>query len=241
MKVPVRKYHIIPAPASRLVASNQRCPHPRVAHAVRRHLAQAWLQPLHPPSERAFARVQELLTVAERQRVVLDSGCGTGASAWLLARHHPDCVVVGVDRSATRLARGGVRGLAVRSGRVILVRARLETFWRLALRADWRPVANYLLYPNPWPKAAHLGRRWHAHPVFPDLLALGGEIVLRCNWEIYAREFATAVAVATGAAPPPVRSLRGDDPLSPFERKYRGSGHALFELRVPRRASGSHR
>lgn len=42
--------------------------------------------------------------------VVLDSGCGTGRSSALLARAHPHLPVVGVDRSAVRLSKGGGGG-----------------------------------------------------------------------------------------------------------------------------------
>ena len=39
--------------------------------------------------------------------VVLDSGCGTGRSSALLARSYPHLPVIGIDRSAVRLAKGG--------------------------------------------------------------------------------------------------------------------------------------
>lgn len=220
-----------PAGDSRPVASSQQGPHPRLAEVVRRHLEHPWRQPLHAPSAAAFGATQELLEPGDRERLVLDSGCGTGASTRLLARHHPGCVVIGVDRSRVRLARGGAGAWPRREGRVILVRAELATFWRLALDAGWRLAAHWLLYPNPWPKPGHLGRRWHAHPAFPALLALGGELVLRCNWRVYAEEFALALEVAGGRRPP-VRAIEPREPLSLFERKYRASGHALYELRV---------
>lgn len=41
-----------------------------------------------------------------RLQVVLDSGCGTGRSTAMLARCYPHLPVLGVDRSAVRLARG---------------------------------------------------------------------------------------------------------------------------------------
>lgn len=42
--------------------------------------------------------------------VVLDSGCGTGRSSALLARAYPHLPVIGVDRSAVRLSKGGAGG-----------------------------------------------------------------------------------------------------------------------------------
>lgn len=95
------------------------------------------------------------------------------------------------------------------------------------------PDKHFLFYPNPWPKSHHLKRRWHGHPVFPDLLALGGEIEMRCNWETYAREFAQAVTYATGEAVA-VNRHRPRAGVSPFEQKYMQRSHRLFVVTVPR-------
>ena len=123
---------------------------------------------------------------------MLDSGCGTGASTRALARAHPDCLVIGVDKSVARLGRTGASAFPHREGNAVWLRAELSSFWRLALQAGWALERHYLLYPNPWPKPGQLQRRWHGHPVFPELLRLGGRLELRCNWEIYALEFAAA-------------------------------------------------
>lgn len=64
-----------------------------------------------PDRERAtFTRVQELVQQmmgGEQQlsELILDSGCGTGRSTLLLARQHPHALVVGVDKSGTRLSK----------------------------------------------------------------------------------------------------------------------------------------
>ncbi len=136
--------------------------------------------------------------------------------------------MVGIDQSAHRLARAP-RSLP---GNVRLFRARAEDFWRLLLAEGIRPELHFLLYPNPWPKSTHLARRWHGHPVFPDLLRLGGRIELRCNWSIYAEEFAIATQCC-GIATSAVVSFECTDPLSPFEKKYADSGHELFRLTLP--------
>ncbi|MFP4263935.1 MAG: SAM-dependent methyltransferase, partial [Halomonas sp.] len=94
------------------------------------------------------------------------------------------------------------------------------------------PVRHYLLYPNPYPKAAHLKLRWHGHPVLPFILALGGRLELRSNWRLYLEEFALGVAQATGV----VGEVESLDPageyLTPFEQKYHASGQALWRLVV---------
>jgi tRNA G46 methylase TrmB len=113
----------------------------------------------------------------------------------------------------------------------VLIRAELASFWRMWLQSGTGIERHFLLYPNPWPKPAHLKRRWHGHPVFPTLLALGGEIELRCNWEVYALEFALAAGALLGqdVRASRVRSATG---ISPFERKYLERQQALYAVKL---------
>ncbi len=207
---------------SRKVYTNQSGPHARLTEVVTRHRARPWRKPVRDRNRRAFA---DLAQNGPQSRLILDSGCGTGVSTLELARRFPDCRVVGVDKSAHRLARTP-DGLPPNA---LLVRMELEDFWRLAQAAGWKPDQHWILYPNPWPKAAHLKRRWHGHPVFPHLLALGGRLVVRSNWRIYLEEFSRALVLAghAGGVIMPVEQI-GD--ASPFERKYRASGQPVFEL-----------
>jgi len=157
--------------------------------------------------------------------VILDSGCGTGRSTRLLALRHPDIPVVGVDRSANRLARNrGARNASSAPGEprnMLLIRADLSDFWRVLYEtARLRVVKHYIFYPNPYPKRKHLLRRWHAHPIFPLLVhlglqsqvlsgprhvldgapatktGLGTEIMVRSDWLTYIQEFEFALRVA---------------------------------------------
>lgn len=112
-----------------------------------------------------------------------------------------------------------------------LLRAEGATILRLLAAAQLRIERLYLLYPNPWPKPEHLMRRWQGHPVFPTLIELAQCIVLRTNWRIYAEEFAQAACQFDRHGR--VEALASEDPpLTPFERKYRRSGHACWELCV---------
>ena len=104
-------------------------------------------------------------------------------------------------------------------------------FWRLMAAEALRPAAQYMLYPNPWPKPDQVMRRWPAHPVFPTVISLGGRIECRTNWRIYAEEFAQASATLTGTVIG-VDTCPPGEPLSPFERKYAASGHLLYRVVV---------
>jgi tRNA (guanine-N7-)-methyltransferase len=213
---------------SRVVESSQTAPHPRLREIVARHLNMPYRREPSEAGRAAFATVVEHLQAP----FILDAGCGTGASTLVLARMFPQHVVLGVDKSAARLA-VGQRMLETDSSHrnVLLLHCELVDFWQLAAAAGLRCARQFLLYPNPWPKPEHVMRRWHAHPVLPCMLALGGAIELRTNWQVYAQEFAQALqaaSVAIACAPLQV----DQQPLTPFERKYTASGHTLWTCRV---------
>lgn len=209
------------------ISSHQTAPHPALPALLARRFMRPSDKPIHPRSAAAFD------TIAEQQRrhggpLILDAGCGTGMATQQLAARYPHALVFGVDKSGHRLARHQ-HNPAV--GNYRLRQIDLVDFWRLAVRSGWRPAAHYLLYPNPWPKPKHLHRRWHAHPVFPWLLALGGRIELRSNWAVYVAEFARAACLAL-ERPIGWERLDPAEPLSLFERKYQASGHHLYRCVV---------
>jgi len=219
---------------SRQVSSSQTEVHPGLLALLDRQRTRDWSQPLHQPSVEAFAALQPVLAGMSR-KIVLDSGCGTGESTMSLARALPDCTVIGVDKSLDRLSRTGAETYPHIAENAVWIRAELASFWRLAVQAGWSLERHYMLYPNPWPKPGQLQRRWHAHPVFPDVLRLGGRLEMRCNWQPYALEFAAAVNHLLGVHIKP-GAPTAEPVLSPFERKYRHSGHRLYSVVV---AAGS--
>ena len=207
--------------------------HDRLEEVVRRNLESSWRQPLHAPTAGAFEKLTDLADFSNA-KLILDSGCGTGASTISIAKRFPDCLVIGVDRSIARLSRQGDAVFPLQRGNVIWLQAELTTFWRLALGSGWQLHRHFLLYPNPSPKPGHLQRRWHAHPVFPQMLELGGTLEMRCNWKIYADEFAMALKIVR-----PDLDIREDSAESeqtwgeittPFGAKYGQSGHRLYRV-----------
>jgi len=215
------------------VSSSQVGIHPRLQHFLQRHLERRWSQPMHHPSVDAYRRFKQECSFTRGQPFLLDAGCGTGQSTQQLARLHPGHRVIGVDRSQARLAKSGLQQYLLQRDNYILLRADLPTVWRLLLRDGHIPAKQFLLYPNPWPKPGHLQRRWHGHPIFPYLLALGGEIEMRCNWEIYALEFAQAASFILGE-PVAAKNYRPQSSISPFERKYHERAQPLYAVTIPR-------
>ena len=211
-----------PTGNSRRVHSSQTAVHPRLPALVARHLKAAWRKPPQPADAPALAALDEALA-AHCGPVVLDSFCGTGQSTALLARRHSDALVIGIDKSAHRLGRHSG------DGSYLLLQAHCEAVWQHLQQTGHRLAAHYLFYPNPWPKPGQLARRVHGHPALPTLLALGGQLELRSNWQLYVEEFGVALTLA---GYPSRVALLGDsgEPLTRFEAKYRNSGHALWSL-----------
>ena len=215
---------------SRPVTSNQPGIHEHLASVVARHARSAFLKPISVHTRAAFEQGRAAW-LASGAPLILDAGCGVGMSTLRLAARFPSHFVLGVDQSADRLSRE-LRWEGERPANCLTLRADLVDFWRLMLEHQMHPERHYLLYPNPWPKKAHLGRRWHGHPVFPTIVALGGQIECRSNWQVYIDEFAAALTQLTGST---VATETVDEdsagPLTPFEEKYRRSGHDLWACR----------
>lgn len=211
--------------SSRQISSNQPHLHPRLSTVVRKHLETLYRRPVAQHNADAFARLSGELARHPRP-LVLDSFCGTGHSTAQLARQFPEHLVVGIDKSAQRLARHP----AGDSDNYLLLQADCEDLWQLLLRDGLGVDRHYMLYPNPWPKARHLQRRVHAHPAFPLLVELArrvnGRIELRSNWQLYVEEFGAAMHLA--GCHGRIYRVEANPPITLFERKYWQSGHDLW-------------
>ena len=210
--------------------------HERLDAVVRKHLAQPFRKPITDYNRQAFEL--SLAGWDGSAPLILDAGCGVGHSSIQIARAHPEHWVIGVDQSQDRLERKKPYPEALMPRNLVFVRADLVDYWRLLDEAGLRLARHYILYPNPWPKIGHLARRWHAHPVFPFIPALGGVLECRSNWDVYLGEMSTALSIALGREVA-WEAFVAEVPLSPFERKYRDSGQALYRLEVDLSASAS--
>lgn len=211
---------------SRQITSNQPGLHPKLVATVQRHCGSAFQRPVAPHSAAAFGQLLASLKSSPRP-LVLDSFCGTGQSTAILAQRHPQHLIVGVDQSAHRLNKHQIQQeLSGTPQNYLLLQANCEDIWHLLLQHKLSLDFHYLLYPNPWPKAAHLQRRIHGHASFPWLLQLGGAVELRSNWQTYVEEFGVAMQIS--GRPGAVSQASGDPAITLFEEKYRNSGHSLW-------------
>lgn len=212
---------------STIPASAQTGVHEQLERRVKRHLSERFLKPFADYNLRALD--QALQGWDRQSALILDAGCGVGHSTIELARRYPDHWVIGVDQSEDRLSRRKPYPDAMLPRNMVFVRADLVDFWRLLERAGLRLARHYILYPNPWPKIGHFTRRWPAHPVFPAIVALGGVLECRTNWQVYVEEFAFALTLTTGNEVA-WTVHEATTPLTPFERKYRDSGQTLYRV-----------
>ena len=210
------------------VTSNQTGLHPDLERVVLRHRRTRFKRAIAAHSMRAFRSIDHDVHSSDL-RVIIDSGCGGGESTRALAAQYPHALVIGVDKSAVRLAHAKALATAAPLSNLRFVRAELGDFWRLAADHRWPVEAHYLLYPNPWPKKKHLMRRWHGHPALMDLIRLGGRLEVRSNWRTYAEEFVVALKLL-GFAGAELMAWRPERVVSPFERKYLASTHRLFRV-----------
>ncbi|GJM06421.1 MAG: hypothetical protein DHS20C10_01550 [marine bacterium B5-7] len=206
------------------IITDQAGPHQDLVSVLAKHLTAAYLRPIPAQQQLAF---DQFMTAYQHinQPIILDSGCGRGMSAQLLAKQHPEQMVLGIDKSLHRLTQPFLI-----EGNLCLMQANLIDAWRLLLAAKLPIVKHYLLYPNPWPKSSQFKRRFHGHPIFPAMLQLTPAIELRSNWKVYCQEFSLAYTQCTGQTLT-LSEFNTDEPLTHFERKYLESNQPLFQLK----------
>ncbi|MCU4674954.1 tRNA (guanine-N(7)-)-methyltransferase [Catenovulum sp. 2E275] len=214
---------------SRAIQSNQSGLHQDLDKIVKRHLNSTFLKPVSEHTQIAFEQVMEF-TQSRDCPVILDACCGVGDSSRNLAELYPDHTIIGVDKSDDRITRQRTET----ADNIILVRADLNDFYRLlAAKVNAQQVKieqHKIFYPNPWPKATHIKRRWHGAPVFPDLVSVCNHIELRSNWLIYLQEFQYALKLA--GLNSKIESIQVKHPITPFEAKYNASGQTIYQLKT---------
>ena len=220
---------------SKVIVTNQKGIHEKLADIVEKHLNHPFQKPFQVHTQQAFDEVNkhvvDFLAQNPGAKVILDSCCGVGQSTRLLAQRNPDALIIGVDKSANRIERN-VEGFDALSGysanNYHLVRADLNDFYRLVKAANWPVSQHYILYPNPWPKSKHIQRRWHGSAVFPTLITIGEQLILRSNWRLYLEEFQLSADIAGFVGE--ITLVKDKEPLTPFEAKYHASDQKCWQL-----------
>ena len=226
------------------VISNQLAMHENLESIVRKHFETEYKKPIAEHTQIAFDKIKKRVKTALKNDTPLlfDSFCGTGLSTRVIAKSNPQALVIGIDRSIERLSKAYNNELPQNA---ILVQAECADFWLLAEREGWKIDKHSIYYPNPYPKAKHIKRRWHAHPAYPLLFALGGEVELRTNWKVYADEFSKSFTYASDYLESSKLSCKGVEVLSfdifsknnkcienqfmtLFEKKYFLNGQKLY-------------
>jgi tRNA G46 methylase TrmB len=216
---------------SHQITTNQTGIHEKLDDIVKRHLTHRFQKPVQVHTQQAFDDINKVVEAFDGD-IILDACCGVGQSTRILAKNNPNALVIGVDKSAHRINRNvdehsGDQFVGVEN--YYLIRADLNDFFRLVADAKWPVKKHYILYPNPWPKSKHLQRRWHGSAVFPNILNIGDELILRSNWLLYLEEFSHAAAL-TGISGQLSDVNKSEPSLTPFEEKYQLSGQQCYQL-----------
>lgn len=217
---------------SKIIVTNQDGIHEKLAEIVEKHASHTFQKPISAHTQAAFDDANAQVK-AFGGEVILDACCGVGQSTRKLAKQNPNALVIGVDKSANRIERNVDEHYGDEFEGVdnyLLVRADLNDFFRLVEQAAWPVKKHYVLYPNPWPKSKHIQRRWHGSAVFPTMLKIGEQMILRSNWRLYLEEFAQASNQLGKSAE--ISEIKTQDPLTPFEAKYQASGQRCYQLVV---------
>ncbi|MBC75076.1 MAG: SAM-dependent methyltransferase [Halobacteriovoraceae bacterium] len=164
--------------------------------------------------------------------VIFDTGCGIGESSYKLAQLHPDKMVLGIDKSVSRIERNNAFKKGLPSN-LVLMQADLQDAWpalyELQTQTELNVCKQYILYPNPWPKLKGVKRRWYANPMLSFILGLRCEIEIRSNWQKYLEDF-SLVAKHIGTRECSLSEYVPEEYLTPFEKKYHLSSQTLHKL-----------
>ncbi len=210
---------------ARSISTNQTGIHQNLQKVVTRQLLSVSQRPLSSHTQQAFEEAINWLGKWQGE-LILDSCCGVGESTVNIAQAHPNARVIGIDKSALRTDKHTSYASALQN--YLVLRADLNDFLSLLVANDKKLTKHYLLYPNPYPKSAHLQRRWYATSALKDILKLGGILEVRSNWQLYIQEFSAALDIAH--VKNQIALFESDKAMTPFERKYWQSGQSSWQL-----------
>ncbi len=227
---------------ARLISTNQFEIHEDLPKIIARHQSHVFAKPIAEHTKNAFNFMLSYLSECDSD-VILDACCGVGESTIKIAEQNPTSKVIGIDKSIARLNKHNSYKKADEPSNYILIQADLIDFWRLLAsylsrepKVKWRITKQYILYPNPYPKKAQIGKRWYASAIFKDILSVCEHIEWRSNWELYLQECLEAAKLyALSGEISVIENTKNPEDIvsasyTPFERKYQSSGQTCFKL-----------
>jgi len=181
------------------------------------------------------ARLEEIFPDSAQGMFEVDLGCGDGSFLADLAAASPECRILGVERLLGRV-RASCRKLAAAG---VLDRARVLRLESLYAVRWLLPPASvdrlHLLFPDPWPKKKHAGKRIFTRGFLDALTRLlrpGGELLFKTDDPAYA-EWAQEEVPTNGMWTR--LPWEGDEffyPLTDFERHWLAQGRSIHRLRL---------
>ena len=172
--------------------------------------------------------------------LVLEIGSGMGETTAAIAREQPATDFIAVEVHGPGVGSLLNRIEAERLANLRVIRHDAVEVLECMI-ADASLAGIHLFFPDPWPKKRHHKRRL-VQPAFASLAARklepGGYLHAATDWPDYAGQMLAVlcaepllVNAASGFAPRPVHR-----PLTKFERRGLGLGHAVHDLLFRRRA-----
>lgn len=252
---------------ARSVISSQTSIHEDLEQILVRHKQSTFKRPIAEHTRQAFLNIIEWLEDWEGD-VILDSCCGVGESTLNIAQQYPHAKIIGVDKSIARLdkhksyivknkaklntelAEAKALQTPENESNYRVIQADLNDFWRLLSdyisvnKPLWRIEKHFILYPNPYPKKAQIGKRWYASALMPYIIGLCGNIEVRSNWKLYLQEFLFAAQFygLQGQISELGHEFTKDQEksrlqenyraITPFERKYLDANQICFKLAI---------
>jgi tRNA G46 methylase TrmB len=159
--------------------------------------------------------------------LILDTGCGVGLSTLHLAAQYPDHFVIGIDQSADRLARN-THWDGPEPANLCFVRADLVDYWRWHTKPGCVRRGTTCSTPIPGPRSATCPGAGKAIRCFPHRGAGRPARVPQQLAHLCRRVHIALNQLTAGVSTP--RPQQPDQPITPFERKYLASGHALWRV-----------
>ena len=237
-------------PNRRLPASSFRSRHSALSELQRDTWERLWPElgvsvVPEPAGEPLDAPLDTEAWFGRRAPVVLEIGCGNGASTLAMAQDEPDIDVIAVEIYRRGLAQLLCAIERAQVGNIRLIRGNgIDVLERLIAPGSLTGVRVF--FPDPWPKARHHKRRFLQSAtvdLIADRLLPGGVLHAATDHPGYAEHIASVGDEAGGAESLLVRVDPGTEslpisvvrPTTKYETKAQEAGSAVTELIWKRR------